>query len=152
MWQVVEVESGESYMVPRVPTWAMVLEYMIKSCTGHPTTPKGGTKEYRSGPWYKHVFGKVQGERMGKKKVYGHGAYADKKMRFTTIEQKWSHLKKWYDNALKNTQIANPARNTHIEKARGLGLRLGSGVRSARVGLGKGERRGRSSSNLRQKH
>ena len=46
-------------------------------------------------------------------------------MRFTTIEQKWSHFKKWFDNALKNTQIANPARNAHIEKARGLGRRLG---------------------------
>ena len=46
---------------------------------------------------------------MGEQRAYGHGSYADKKMRFTTIEQKWSHFKKWYDNALKNTQIANPA-------------------------------------------
>ena len=46
-------------------------------------------------------------------------------MRFTTIEQKWSHFKKWFDDALKNTQITNPARNVHIEKARGLGWRLG---------------------------
>jgi len=94
---VVEGESGESYEVPLVPTWGMVLEYLIKSCTGHPTTPKGGSKEYRNGPWYKPI----------------------------TIEQKWSHFKKWFDNALKNTQIANPARNAHIEKARGLGRRLG---------------------------
>ena len=87
----------------------MVLEYLIKSCTGHPTTPKGGSKEYRNGPWYKPIYGRAQGDRMGKRRAYGHGSYAGKKMRFTTIEQKWSHFKKWYDNALKNTQIANPA-------------------------------------------
>ena len=122
---MVEGESGESYEVPLVPTWGMVLEYLIKSCTGHPTTPKGGSKEYRNGPWYKPIYGRAQGDRMGERRAYGHGSYAGKKMRFTTIEQKWSHFKKWFDNALKNTQIANPARNVHIEKARGLGLRSG---------------------------
>ena len=122
---MVEGECGESYQVPLVPTWGMALEYLIKSCTGHPTTPKGGSKEYRNGPWYKPIHGRAQGDRMGERKAYGHGPYAAKKMRFTTIEQKWSHMKKWFDNALKNTQIANPARNAHIEKARGLGRRLG---------------------------
>ena len=56
--------------------------------------PKGGTREYRNGPWYKTVFGKKQGDRLGKKKKYGHGPYADKKSRFTTIEQHVSAIRK----------------------------------------------------------
>ena len=107
------------HMLPAVPTWGMVLEYLIKSSTGHPTTPKGGTKEYRNGPWYKKVYGKTQGDRFGKQQLYGHGAYAGKKMRFTTIEQKWSALKKWYDEKLKDSLTSpNPARNARIEKVR----------------------------------
>ena len=58
---MVEGECGESYQVPLVPTWGMALEYLIKSCTGHPTTPKGGSKEYRNGPWYKPIYGRAQG-------------------------------------------------------------------------------------------
>ena len=66
---MVEGESGESYEVPLVPTWGMVLEYLIKSCTGHPTTPKGGSKEYRNGPWYKPIYGRAQGDRMGERDI-----------------------------------------------------------------------------------
>ena len=56
-----------------MPTWNMVMEYAVKAATGHPTTPKGGTLEYRNGPWYKTIGGRKQGERMGKKKRYGYG-------------------------------------------------------------------------------
>ena len=70
---MVEGESGESYEVPLVPTWGMVLEYLIKSCTGHPTTPKGGSKEYRNGPWYKPIYGRAQGDRMGERRAYERG-------------------------------------------------------------------------------
>ena len=73
------------------------MEYVVKSATGHPSTPKGGTPEYRNGPWYKAPHGKKQGDSMGAKKAYGYGSYATKKMRYITIEQKWSHLKRWYD-------------------------------------------------------
>ena len=59
------------------------------------STPKGGTREYRNGPWYKTVFGKKQGDRLGEKKKYGHGPYADKKSRFTTIEQNVSAIRKF---------------------------------------------------------
>ena len=53
---------------------------------------------------------------MGKKKKFGHGPYADKPTRFTTIEQKVSAIRKFYDDALKDTHIANPARNARLEK------------------------------------
>ena len=86
-WQEVEGEDGVVRKVPMVPSWGMVLEYLIKSSTGHPSTPKGGTPEYRNGPQYKLVYGVPQGERMGEKKRYGYGGYAEKKMRFVTIEQ-----------------------------------------------------------------
>ena len=66
------------------------MEYVVKSATGHPSAPKGGTPEYRNGPWYKARRGRKQGDVLGKKKRYGRGPYADKKMRFTTLEQKWS--------------------------------------------------------------
>ena len=115
--QVVEGESGElSGLAPFVPTWGMVMEYVVKSGTGHPSAPKGGTPEYRNGPWYKAIFGRKQGDLLGKKKRYGCGPYADKKMRFTTLEQKWSALKKWYDEALKDSRLANPARNARLNK------------------------------------
>ena len=54
----------------------------------------------------------------GKKKKFGYGAYADKKTRFTTIEQNLSAIRKFYDEALKDTTIANPARNARLEKVR----------------------------------
>ena len=116
VWQVVEGEGGETCLVPCVPAWGTVLEYVIKSSTGHSTTPKGGTAEYRNGLWYKKVSGKAQGDRFTKKKAFGYGSYAGSRMRFTTIEAKWSALKMWYDDELKDTTIANPARNTRIEK------------------------------------
>ena len=115
--QVVEGESGEQCRLePHVPTWGMVLEFVVKASTGHPSTPKGGSPEYRNGPWYKTIRGRKQGDGLGKKKKYGRGPYADKKMRYVTLEQKWSALKKWYDEALKDSRLANPARNARLEK------------------------------------
>ena len=55
---------------------------------------------------------------MGEQRAYGHGSYADKKMRFTTIEQNLSAIRKFYDEALKDTTIANPVRNTRLDKVR----------------------------------
>ena len=47
--QVVEGESGEQCRLePQVPTWGMVLEFVVKASTGHPSTPKGGSPEYQS--------------------------------------------------------------------------------------------------------
>ena len=59
--------------------------------------------------WYKVVNGKQQGDRMGKRKKFGHGQYADTMTRFVTIEQNVSAIRKFYDDALKDTHIANPA-------------------------------------------
>ena len=39
-WQEVEGEDGVVRKVPMVPSWGIELEYLIKSSTGHPTTPK----------------------------------------------------------------------------------------------------------------
>ena len=88
----------------------------VKAAIGHPSAPKGGTPEYRNGPWYKKVGGKAQGDWLGKKKQFGYGAYADKKTRFITIEQNLSAIRKFYDEVLKDSTIANPARNARIEK------------------------------------
>ena len=51
--------------------------------------------------WYKVVNGKQQGDRMGKRKKFGHGQYADTMTRFVTIEQNVSAIRKFYDDALK---------------------------------------------------
>jgi hypothetical protein len=66
--------------------------------------------------WYKVVNGKQQGDRMGKRKKFGHGQYADTMTRFVTIEQNVSAIRKFYDDALKDTHIANPARSARLEK------------------------------------
>ena len=110
------------------------MEYAVKAAIGHTTTPKGGTREYRNGPWYKSVYGKTQGERLGKKKKFGHGAYADKKTRFTTIEQNLSAVRKFYDDALRDTTVANPARNARLEKVRRDYCRRANSVRGWGVG------------------
>jgi hypothetical protein len=62
------------------------------------------------------VYGVPQGERMGEKKRYGYGGYAEKKMRFVTIEQTWTAIKMWYDVELQDCTIANPARNMRLKK------------------------------------
>ena len=117
--QVIEVEGDETMVtVPLLPSWAAVMEYVVKAATGHPSVPKGGTPEYRNGPQYKNLYGKRQGDRCGKKKKFGYGAYAAKSTRFTTIEQNLSAIRKWLDVALQDTTIANPARNARLEKVR----------------------------------
>ena len=47
--------------------------------------PKGGWSDYRSGPWYKLIFGAEQGTFLTAthEKAYGHGAYADKPYRYS---------------------------------------------------------------------
>ena len=94
------------------------MEYAVKAAAGHPSTPKGGTREYRNGPWYRSVYGTRQGDRMGAEKAFGHGPYADKQTRFVTIEQNLSAIRKFYDDVLKDTSIANPARNSRLLKVR----------------------------------
>eukprot|EP00966_Prymnesium_polylepis_P102816 2381899-Prymnesium_polylepis.1 len=60
--------------------------------------PKGGWPEYRNGEWYKQVLGQDQGDRMEENEGrYGYGAHKDTKYRYTTIEQKLSGVRKWYD-------------------------------------------------------
>jgi len=113
---VTQAVEGEMGAQPLVPSWGAVMEYSIKSAVGHPSTPKGGTAEYRNGPWYKTLRGKRQGDRMGEEKAYGHGPYADRKTRFTTIEQNVSAIRKFFDEVLKDTKIANPARNARLLK------------------------------------
>jgi hypothetical protein len=61
-------------------------------------------------------FGKEQGALMAAKgaKAYGYGAHADKPCRFTTIEQKVSGVRMWYDEKLKKLSLANPFRNQQL--------------------------------------
>ena len=49
-------------------------------------------------------------------KACGYGLFADERCVYTTIEQKVSALRMWYDEVLKvDTSVANPARNVRIE-------------------------------------
>ena len=63
---MIECADGEVRAQPVVPTWGAVMEYAVKTAVGHPSTPKGGTLEYRNGPWYKTLRGKRQGDKEGK--------------------------------------------------------------------------------------
>ena len=51
-----------------------------------------------------------------KRQQYGWGPYANGRVRFTTIEQNVSAIRKFYDNALKDTVVANPANNYRLKK------------------------------------
>ena len=63
--------------------------------------PKGGWPEYMNGEWYKQRFGRDQGEYMTEENAgkYGWGATKDKPYRFTTVEQKLSNARQWYNQA-----------------------------------------------------
>ena len=69
------------------------------ACGDKEACPKGGRPEYRNGPQYELVQGKPQGDRMHAKneKACGYGLYADEPCVYTTIEQKVSALRMWYD-------------------------------------------------------
>ena len=110
--QLVEVDGLP--VVPRVGSICEFVSLMAKGSKGK--CPKGGWAEYRSGPWYKMRFGHEQGDflRADNEKEFGHGAYADQPCRFTTIEQKLSGMRLWYDDKLKHTSIANPFRNQRL--------------------------------------
>jgi len=62
--QGVEVEVGTEVVrrdVPLVPSAVSIMEYAIKAAIGDASVPKGGRPEYRSGPWYKSLFGGRRG-------------------------------------------------------------------------------------------
>jgi hypothetical protein len=140
-WQLAMVftDAGE----PVVPTPAAVMSFICQSiravaqtlawpdraelvlrsrsrvrtvAKGDGRCPKGGWVDYRNGPWYKLSLGKEQGDLMMSQgsKEYGVGAHADKPCRFTTIEQKISGMRMWYDKQLKDYTIANPMRNQRV--------------------------------------
>ena len=46
--------------------------------------------------------------------MHSNAARQDKPCRFTSVEQKLSGIRKWYDKALKDTTIANPFRNERL--------------------------------------
>ena len=68
-----------------------------------------------------------------KKQKYGYGAYASEKYRYTTIEQNVSAIRKFYDDALKDTRIANPARNARVEKVRVASRERATGCEAVRT-------------------
>jgi hypothetical protein len=61
--------------------------------------PKGGWPEYMNGEWYNQRLGRNIGDLMTEenKGKYGWGAYSDQPHHFTTVEQKLSGVRKWYD-------------------------------------------------------
>ena len=69
--------SKKKVPVPRVPTATSLAEWAFAYSTGK--APKGGSPEYRSGPWYGLINGKTQAETLmpeGKRKEYGFGPFA----------------------------------------------------------------------------
>ena len=94
------------------------MEWAVKAARGDKSIPKGGRPDYRDGPQFKSVGGKRQGQRMRKAplQAFGRGAFSKTKYRFTTIEQYVSAVRKYYDEALRDTEIANPARNARLLK------------------------------------
>ena len=127
--QAITNDGGE----PLVPKPVMIMDWILRMVNGDKEVcPKGLRPEYRNGPWYKAVQGKLQGDRMTeeKAKACGHGSHADKPCVYTTIEQKLSAVAKWYDNVLQDTNIANPFRNKKIEKMKStMAKHLGRGRR-----------------------
>jgi hypothetical protein len=92
----------------------MLMEYILKmAISDGEVCPKGGRPEYRNGPQYQKSMGKAQGDTMrdDNKGACGWGAHKDKVPRYTSIEQKVSALRTWYDEVLKGTDRANFARD-----------------------------------------
>ena len=115
-WAVEPVRVSDEIVVP---TPVMIMDWILRMVNGDKEVcPKGYNAEYRNGPWYKPVQGKEQGARMTEEneKACGHGAFADDPCVYTTIEQKISKLRKWYDGVLQDTSTANPFRNVKIER------------------------------------
>ena len=107
VWQLhLLVDEG----VPRVPTITSITEWAYAYSIGK--APKGGSREYRAGPWYGLMGGATQAERLmpeAKERAYGHGAYAAEPPRFTTIEQSLSAMRQWLKRALRDyPTAANP--------------------------------------------
>ena len=101
------------------------------ACGDKEACPKGGRPEYRNGPQYELVQGKPQGDRMHAKneKACGYGLYADEPCVYTTIEQKVSALRMWYDEVLKDTthERREPgAQRAHREHAQDHGMQAWS--------------------------
>ena len=112
-WHLCMVESDG---MPVVPSVEVAISWVLQMAKGDKKCPKGGWVEYRNGAWYKMTLGKEQGTMMAAKgaKEFGYGPHADQPCRFTTIEQKVSGLRMWYDEQLKNLNIANPFRNVQL--------------------------------------
>ena len=92
------------------------MSFICQMAKGDQKFPKGGWVEYRNGPWYKLALGKKQGDLMASKgpKACGFGSHAEQPCRFTTIEQKISGMRMWYEKQLKDTSLANPFRNYRV--------------------------------------
>ena len=119
-WQLVEHGWSLALVivdgVPVVPTAAAVMSFVCHMAKGDKRCPKGGWVDYRNGPWYKLALGKKQGDLMASKgqKAFGFGPHANEPCRFTTIEQKISGMRMWYDKQLKDSCMANPFRNQRV--------------------------------------
>ena len=106
--------SAEMPPMPRVPSPVAIMEWAVKQATGHESIKKGGDAEYMNGPWYKSRGGKRIGDiykRSAKKRSKASTKYA-----YVTIEQNISAVRKWYDWVLRDTKVANPARNYRLQR------------------------------------
>lgn len=116
--ELILTEGVDGKPTPKLPTVEQVIDWIFSYSSGG--APKGGSKEYRAGPWYAKMSGKTQAAQLmsGAAKAFGFGKYADKPPVFTTIEQHVSRLRRWIGDKLKGFPlVANPLLNRRVSEA-----------------------------------
>ena len=113
---LIETEDADGKRSVRTPSVEQTIAWMYAKSTGE--APKGGSKEYRSGPWYAPIRGVAQGEMLGAAKVFGFGPYANEPPQFISIEQAISKLRQWLAHKLQHYPgVPNPMHNVRIKQA-----------------------------------
>ena len=73
--ELILTEGVDGKPTPKLPTVEQVIDWIFSYSSGG--APKGGSKEYRAGPWYAKMSGKTQAAQLmsGAAKAFGFGKY-----------------------------------------------------------------------------
>ena len=113
-----EVKGDDGSWTVTMPTVEQIIDWIFAYATGD--APKGGSKEYRAGPWYAPIMGKTQAEHWmsGPAKAFGYGPFAELPPVQGTIEQNVSKLRQWLQDKLRmHPTVANPCLNVRVKEA-----------------------------------